>query len=64
VAAWPIVAHHTRSMASVSTTPLSPLFIAAAMATEFVPQEPSPPAQGLHCIMSIENTVPYTNFLL
>jgi len=34
--------------------PLSPLFIAAAMATEFVPQEPSPPAQGLHCIMSNE----------
>jgi len=34
--------------------PLSPLFIAAAIATEFVPQEPSPPAQGLNCIMSIE----------
>ena len=49
------MAHHTRSMASVSATPLSPLFIAAAIATEFVPQEPSPPALGLHCIMSINN---------
>jgi len=34
--------------------PLLPLFIAAAIATEFVPQEPSPPAHGLHCVMSIE----------
>ncbi|XP_065893435.1 uncharacterized protein [Dysidea avara] len=36
-------------------SPLSPLFIAAAIATEFVSQEPSPPALGLHCIMSINN---------
>ena len=35
--------------------PLSPFFIAAAIATEFVPQEPSPPALGLHCIMSIND---------
>ena len=34
--------------------PLSPLYIAAAIATEFIPQEPSPPAHGLHCIMFIE----------
>ena len=36
-------------------SPLSPLFIAAAIATEFFPQEPSPPALGLHRLMSIDN---------
>ena len=35
--------------------PLPPLFVAAAIATEFVPQEPSPPAFGLDCVMSIDN---------
>ena len=35
--------------------PLPPLFVAAAIANEFVPQEPSPPALDLHCVMSIDN---------
>ena len=53
MAAWPIVAHHTRSMASILTTSLSPLLIAAAIATKL---EPSPPAVfGLNSIISIEN---------
>ena len=35
-------------------SPISPLYTAAAIATKFIPQEPSPPAHGLHCIMFIE----------
>ena len=36
-------------------SPLSPLFIVAAIATEFIPQETSLPALGLHCLMSVDH---------
>ena len=61
VVAWPIVAYHTRSMASVSTTSTLTL-VHRSSYSNWICSTRTPRAFTASCLL--RNTVPYSNFLL